>query len=196
MLKSLINSPYIIHEKLRCCQGDILRDFTFKVTYDGDGEEEVKELEINFDYIIIISQDCDLENRESKNKQSLFTQFLPNIMFLPAFPAEKVKEGSHLKDFYGLDLASIDGDIWKRIKRNHDDRYHYFQPSSEFQITDLVVDFKNYHTTPIENILKSYDKCYLATLNELFREHFSQRFSNFISRIGLPDLRKEIVVHN
>jgi hypothetical protein len=33
---------------------------------------------------------------------------------------------------------------------------------------------------------------YLATFNKLFRESLSQRFSNYLSRIGLPELKQRM----
>lgn len=41
-------------------------------------------------------------------------------------------------------------------------------------------------TVPRNELYKIHSDLYVLTLSELFREELSQRFTNFISRIGLP----------
>lgn len=186
MLKSKINSIYVTHDAHIVSQGDILRDFKFII--GGEGHSSI---EIEFPYVIILSQDCDLTwgndffNRDT-NKP--FNQYLHNILLTPAFPADLVRGGEHLKELYDFVCTKINSDNWKRIKQNNNPRYHYFPADTEMQLPDLLVDFKAYYTIPFGYIRELYDESYHATVNELFRESLSQRFANFITRIALPEI--------
>jgi hypothetical protein len=188
MLKSKITARYEKHACERVCQGDILRDFDFKLY-----KEEGSLLEVFFPYIIVLSQDCDLHfglkpYEPRKENTSIDNQFLPSILFLPASPAESVREGTHLKNVFGIDQERVNTEKWKGIKQNKNDRYHYLHSFVDYQIPELVVDFKMYFTLPQEYFILKHGQCYLATVNELFREYLSQRFSNYLNRIGLPEL--------
>jgi len=200
MLSSKINKRFEVHDCARMCQGDILRDLSL---YQVTGEELD---EIRFPYLIIISQDCDLEqyykklnevekeNNKSaeKNEETIVKkaplQFLTNILLLPAFPSDILREGNHFTDLYNVKLDRINSANWDKIKDNKDERYHYLKGYQDYQVPDLVVDFKHYITLPFIDIKNKYCNVYLSTINELFREHLSQRFGNFISRIGTPEI--------
>jgi hypothetical protein len=187
MLKSKISYLFETHNCERICQGDILRDVKYlNVLLNGEVQE------FYFLYVIVISQDCDLEQFQAKlgNQQigSHFNQYLPNILLIPAYPAQLMREGNHLKDIYGITHERINTDKWKIVKSNNNERYHYFKGYSELQVPDLVCDFKHFFTIDFETTIEQYKSTYLATINELFHESLSQRFSNYLSRIGLPVL--------
>ncbi len=192
MLKSKISSPFEIHSKDRICQGDILREVKF--SFVNNENLEVKE--ILLPYLIVVSQDCDLEQfiknqkliqEESEKKNN---QFLPNVLFLPAYISEQVKSGNYLKGLFDIKTEPLGSDLFKPIKQNKNDRYHYIAGSPDCQVPDLIIDFKNYFTLPFSYFQEIYPKSYLATINELFRENLSVRFSNFLSRIALPELNR------
>jgi hypothetical protein len=185
MLKSKINNIYEKHDCQRICQGDILRDVSIKIVEDIDN----KVIELFFPYIVIVSQDCDLENSKYKvpsETEQFNNQFLPSIIFLPAFPEETVREGKHLEKLFNVVQAKINSDLWKPIKKNHNERYHYLSRFSNLQVPDLIIDFKTYFTAPTKYFSQFYENHYLATVNELFREELSQRFSYYLSRIATP----------
>ena len=56
MLKSKIEKPYEKHDCQRACQGDIFKDFEFILV--GQNQEVI---EFKFNYIIVLTQDCDLQ---------------------------------------------------------------------------------------------------------------------------------------
>jgi len=191
MLKSKIQNRYERHDCKRVCQGDILRDLKFKAV-----KEEEHLFDIFLPYAIVLSQDCDLHygltiqtNPTDQSDGQLHNQFLPNILFSPAFPAELAKDGTHLYGLFNVVQDKKDSQTWKLIKQNHNERYYFLQAHTDYQIPDLLIDFKTYYTLPKDYFLSLYNACYLATVNELFREHLSQRFSNYLNRIGLPDLK-------
>lgn len=187
MLKSKIESRYTIHDKCRITQGDILRDFKFHAANLNSQNIELREF--TFTYLIIISQDCDLENCNNNTpKDGLTNQFLPNILTIPAFPDEELRSGKHYSEMFGITQRQIDTAKFTTIKGNHESRYHYLIGDDSKQIPNLILDFKHYITIPFSMITANYQTSYLATTNELFRETISQRFTYYLSRIGLPTI--------
>jgi hypothetical protein len=190
MLKSKVETQYLTHDCTRISQGDILRGFTFVMVGKGGAQIEVK-----FQYIVVFSQDCDLEHgtkviellKKAQGAEVVFNQYLHNILFIPAFPAEQMREGNHLPQLYNIKSDRIASDLWKPIKKNENARYHFLPACPNLQIPELMLDFKAYYTLPFEGFLESYESQYLATINELFRENLSQRFANYLNRIGLPE---------
>lgn len=191
MLKSKIESQYETHDCSRISQGDILRDVNFVVI----GEDEVA-VELNYQYIVVLSQDCDLEEGNGlvspdvkcEGSCKLFNQFLHSVLFVPAFPSENLRSGEHVELLYKIKAQRLSSDLWKPVKKNQNPRYHLLSADIDHQIPELVIDFKAYYTLPYEYFLSKHKEHYLATVNELFRERLSQRFSNYLNRIGLPDL--------
>ena len=185
-------------------QGDILRDavcpiVSFQVGEKLDAEVYIKPLK----YAVIINQDCDLE-QDCKNRERIKSpqhdsggdvvvrkpinkdKFLPNILLLPGYLVTEFKDGKH----NGSDWPAEkwDSDQWKEIKRNHNIRFYYIEENTEFQIPQLVIDFKHVYSMKIESLSQFYRKWYLASMNELFREDLSIRFCNYLGRIGLPEI--------
>ena len=151
---------------------------------------------LEYQYGVVLSQDCDLEQGSKvttahyNNEESVteFNQFLPSVLFIPAFPAELLRSGEHLVELYQIKTQKISTNLWKSLKSNNNPRYHFLPSEPSQQIPELVMDFKTYYTLPFRVISSQYKKYYLATVNEIFREGLSLRFANYLSRIGLPEL--------
>ena len=182
MFNSNINSFYVSHDKERICQGDILQNF--KIIYlEG---EKLKEAYLP--YVVVLSQDCDLcqcKDNKLDDKQSCH-QYLPNIMILPAFLTEEVREGFYLN----VKHTRMNSEQYKKIQQNKDERYFLLKEDREKSLNELIIDFKIYYTIPYNDVKKQYNDKYLTTINELFRENLSIRFSHYLSRIGLPELNE------
>jgi hypothetical protein len=188
MLKSKIETVYETHDCERVCQGDILRDFEFPLV-----RPDTSVIKLSLPYIIVVSQDCDLENAikkedATKDAEGLieFNQYLPNLIFLPAFPAETVRVGEYLKDIFSIKPKLIPSESWKILRQNNNPRYHYLPSDLDLQVPELVNDFKIHYSLSFEYFDEVYRSCYLTTINELFRESLSQRFASYLNRIGLP----------
>jgi hypothetical protein len=171
---------------------------------DEEDEKRLVMETITLPYLIVLSQDCDLESdfnkREvmkkdflnDKSKKQCYNKFLDSILICPAFPAEDLREGLHLKGMERI-VERINSKEWDKVKKNDNYRYHYLDEETikkdrkkEVIIPQLAVDFKKYYTIP-RNYLYFYKKTnYKASLNELIREDISNRFAYFQSRIGLP----------
>ena len=51
---------------------------------------------------------------------------------------------------------------------------------------ELIIDFKHFFTINRNKLYDQLDKR-LCSLDTLFKEKVNQRFSNYVSRIGLPE---------
>jgi len=191
MSLSKIDSMYVKHTSKRICQGDILREID---VIDWDINDTSGDYEIsntNLPYIIVMTQDCDLEwdfNNRSELAAKTQDKYLHTVLACPAYNASEFKKGVHLA---GLTMNPWGGDLYKKIKHQNNTRFHYLEQNQALQVPQLVVDFKHYYTIPRDALYKMYVDHYLVTINTLFRESLSQRFSSYLSRIGLPELKKE-----
>jgi hypothetical protein len=188
---SRIDNYYRKHNAGRAVQGDILKDIMF-IEWDvtGTDEKDITFIKNDLPYIVILSQDCDLDH-DYKNRIDQNTEkqdaYLQSILVCPAYLMAEFKEGNHLKKLK-MQMERKGGDNWKKIQKNIDPRYHYLPGKTQFQIPDLILDFKHYYTIPVNFVYKVYPTHYVASLEELFRESLCQRFSFYLSRIGLPDI--------
>lgn len=179
MFVSRIKRFYRVVRSSRFQQGDLLR--SIEILYQIPGIKY--KYENNFEFIFVLSQDCDLEQDYNSRKKPKVNpdKYLQTILICPAYRYEQIVMGQHIED---MSMSIID----KKKVQNNDElkRYHFIQSDKSLGIPDLVVDFKHVHTFPRDMLYKIKRKKYIASLEELFREHLSQRFSFYLSRIGLP----------
>lgn len=186
--ESLIKCNYREHTKERIVQGDILQNITFYL-WDGfkDGEIELKKRFLP--YIVILTQDCDLKwdfkKRNDKTREDE-DKYLLSILVCPAYEAEYVRTGTHLAKL-NMQMQRIPSKEYKKVRQNDNPRYHFLKKDLERNIPELIVDFKHYYTTTRNILYELYDTHFLASMNELFREDISQRFTAFLSRVGVPE---------
>ena len=64
-------------------------------------------------------------------------------------------------------------------------RYHYLK-FPDLDMPELIIDFKHFFTIN-KNVLYKQIKKRLCSLDDLFKEKINQRFSYYVSRIGLPE---------
>lgn len=184
MFKSKIKSLYRKKNNVRLYQGDIFKDLKF-VT--GDPETTTEKDIISLPYAVVLSQDCDLQSdfnfRETNQNQD---KFLLSLLISPAFILENFAKGEHLGNWK---MNTFNNGQIEKIKNNDSfKRYHYLKGELLFSVPELVIDFKHFFGLPRDFLYKEKKNKYIASLNEIFREELSQRFSNYLSRIGLPEL--------
>lgn len=135
-------------------------------------------------YALIVSQDCDLDwDFKARKGEASADKIIPNILFCEVTTAAGLRGRS-----------GINSDIWKRIKDNKDERYHFLQrvePDEDILgegLPELGVDFKRFFTVPTEDVYYQLE----ATLRRRCRllspylEHFSTRFCYYQFRVALP----------
>jgi len=139
-----------------------------------------------------MTQDCDLNwDFEAKNSGETTDndKYLPTVLVCPAYQDESFYAGVHLN---GWKMQEYKGRAIDKIKNNDEiNRCHFLIGDSKLQIPNLVIDFKHFYTLPTTILYEQYDRVYLATVNELFRERLSQRFANYLARFGLPVISPE-----
>ena len=176
----------------RISQGDIFSDIEIIEKIEVIGNKLIIN-KISFPYVVCLNQECDLENdynsvlkNENKDCQ------LMHLAIAPAFNFEQFLTGKHWGDIYnpneGIKRSKSNG---KAIIDNQNPRYHYLK-FLEDDKPELIVDFKHFFTVNRNFLYEQLSKR-LYSLDDLFRESLSQRFCNYVSRIGLPT---EIVNEN
>ncbi len=181
------------HQRVaRVCQGDILRDIEF-VEYFSEKDGFLELSRITFPYVIVLTQDCELEQdyrvRWSRKGTQNDDKRLLSILVAPLYNVEHVYAGEHLS---GLDMTmrsirknKTDG---RNLRNNDTPRYHYIEFPSSVQLAASVVDFKHYFSVNIEYLKKMKQTNFVCKVAEIYREAVSQRFSAFLSRIALPSV--------
>jgi hypothetical protein len=135
-----------------------------------------------------MTQDCDLE-QDFKNRSATDParakpdKLLPCILFCEAVDADQLK-------------ATVnDPQIWRRLVRNKDERYHYLRaidPSVDAVGTGvpaLGLDFKRIFALRTDDAYGQIGSVAgrRAFLETGYREHLSSRFFYFQSRVALEE---------
>lgn len=167
----------------RICQGDIFTKIDIMESFIVKGSK-IEIEKISFPYVICLNQECDLEN--DYNSESNNDSRLIHIAIAPAFNFQDFLTGTHWANVYETKKPIRRKDTkTELIIANEIPRYHYLK-FPENDLPELIVDFKHFFTIN-RNILYEQFENRLCSLEDLFKEKFSQRFSHFISRIGLPE---------
>lgn len=182
MYVSKIKHRYTRHRKTRYCQGDILRSISIFIGIQGSRSNDIE-----LPYSVVMNQDCDLsaDHLLSVKSEKKGYQSIPSILLCPAYQADQFFLGQHIEDW---NIEATGNRLSDKIKKNDEQkRFHYLQGDREKGIPELVIDFKHFYTVPRDVLYDKRKVLYVATISELYREELSQRFSNFLARIGLPD---------
>lgn len=181
---TVLKRPLNKIEEGRIMQGDIFHDIEIieDVEYRIDGSILLKK--IIFPLVICLNQDCDLHtdfiHRDEHNSGTLL-----HLIVAPLFEISSLKDGKNWGEIMNVGLA-IPSKKMEYIKKNNDPRYHYLVfPDKD--IPELVVDFKYFFTINRDS-LYSRLKQRVCSVDDLFRERINQRFSEYLSRIGLPEV--------
>ncbi|MEQ1883458.1 MAG: hypothetical protein ABL967_00225 [Bryobacteraceae bacterium] len=137
---------------------------------------------------IVVTQDCDLvwdfQARQSGDPKQQNKQ-LPNVLLCELWEAERLRG-----------KQAIASDIWKRIRQNQDERYHYLQDCSVTNdllgngFPTLAIDFKRVFSIPTEELyfrIQSGQTRRRSVLTIPFLQDLSNRFAYYHLRVALPD---------
>lgn len=217
-MNSNITTSFIRKTDNRIHQGDIYKDIDIIIySLTENNNQRIEKITLGFGIILSQDCDLnqDFEGRLKKDSiqnninidelKSINNKLIPNVLICPAYDSSEVREGIHLLDkrsYKTTDNVSsrevvdtnqiifnrFNSKQWSDIKINQNSRYHFLESDKNMLDLDLICDFKRYYTVPMDYFYKLNEKEYVCTINELFRERLSQRFSNYLSRIGLPEL--------
>ena len=172
--------------KDRIRQGDIFEDLEIIESIEVIQSKVILK-KIVFPYAICLNQECDLETDFITNGKKNCDKNLIHIAIAPAFIFEQFLTGKHwdeifIKESEALARTSTSA---TKITNNEIPRYHYLKfPDKD--MPELILDFKHFFTINRSEIYRNIDKR-ICSLDDLFRESINQRFSSYISRIGLPE---------
>ncbi len=177
-------------ERIR--QGDIFSNVPYYESYtEKNGEFELTVYE--FPYVIVLTQDCDLEqNKAARSKAADTSPMIENdkhlfsVIVAPLYNSEHLFSGQHLS-LLGISSQPQNSKLKGPIQNNQNPRYHYIEFGDDVFIPNSVIDFKHYFSVSV-SWLESNIEGRVCGINPLYRELISQRFSNYLSRIGLPNL--------
>lgn len=156
----------------------------------GDPDAEFELTATVHPIAVLVTQDCDLDwdfkariEADPIKKSKSQNKLLPNLLFCEVLPAEELRGNQA--------LAS---DIWKRVKQNQDERYHYlFDVRPELEalgqgFPPLAIDFKRLFTIPTEEMYKrvSFETRRRTILQGPFMQDLSNRFAYYHLRVALP----------
>ena len=177
----------------RVSQGDIYKDV--EVVDDVLEKRGILQIsKIVFPYVIVLTQDCDLEqdyrirsgNEEVKDQDKLIF----SVLVAPLYNVEQVFRGEHLKQMH-INMQVFGSNTQKNnMKNNEIPRYHYMDISAEVTIVPSVIDFKHYFSLHVD-YLRAKTKDFVCRVSPLYREDISNRFASYLARIGLPKQWKE-----
>ncbi len=190
MYKSLVKTQYRTFRKTRICQGDILKNVVVSI---GAGTN-TDHLKLEFEYAVVLSQDCDLEQdfTERLGITEEHDKHIETILVCPAYVIDKFSNGDHVSFMIegkpsSRSMQKHTSKIINRIKSNDTyKRYHYLAEDLENGVPGLIIDFKHFVAASRQQLYKSRVNQYVTTNNELYRESLSLRFANYLGRIGLP----------
>ena len=176
----------------RLKQGDIISNVEYiESVVEEDGI--IKVSKIVFPLVIVLTQDCDLTwDYDNRSKTSdMQDKFLISVIVAPIYNYEHFIRGEHLQEI-GQKMATISTNPKKsdnkNLRNNETPRYHYLEFADNIPIVNSVIDFKHYFTVNVVNLQKHKQNHFVCSISTLFRERISQRFANYLSRIGLPEI--------
>ena len=173
----------------RICQGDIYKDVDYiEYTIEKSGDTETSK--ILFPLVIVLTQDCDLKQdhafRSPDTEKKTQDKYLLSVLVAPMYNAEHVFKGTHLSAL-GWHMEPIKKTVFKNyLVTNQRARYHCLEFPKEISIGPSVIDFKHYFSVNVLYLKTIKKTNFICKVAELYREDISQRFSSFLSRIGLP----------
>jgi hypothetical protein len=169
----------------RITQGHIFQNIEIieNITVD---KSIVKVDRVQFPFVVCLNQECDLENDFNQRTDSIpKDNSLLHLAIAPAFIFDQYLTGNHWGAIFQQKPGQRRKDtIVKNIMDNEIPRFHYLKfPDAD--MPELIIDFKHFFTINRDYIYQQMDKR-LCSIEDLFKEKISQRFSYYISRIGLP----------
>ena len=175
----------------RIQQGDIVRNVEYLeriVTYDN-GMLEIDK--IVFPSVFVLTQDCDLQQGiQSQNKEDdkQKNALIISVLVAPMYNSEHFRLGEHLEYLNAKTQTYPSSRTnWKSIIQNSNPRYHFLEFGADIPLVNSIIDFKQYFSVSLKTIQDNKSGGFVGSVGDLYREDVCQRFSAYLSRIGLPN---------
>lgn len=169
----------------RITQGDIFQNIEILEQIEID-KSLIRINKISFPFVVCLNQECDLETDFNKHNGNLSHNNLLHLAVAPAFIFEQYLRGKHWGEIFNpINPQKHKDTIIQKTKDNEVPRYHYLKfPDTD--MPELIIDFKHFFSINKNNLYNNINNR-LCSLDDLFKEKINQRFSYYISRIGLPE---------
>lgn len=165
-------------------QGDIYKNIKlFRNIQVGDEELSVNEVE--FEYVVVLSQTCDLERIYDSNPNSILS-----VLVAPLFLLEEFKSGKYL-EFVGIQTQEIKKEkSLKPYLNNEKPRFYILDLDEKSKLDNslldsFIIDFKYFFTADMTQFTKEK---YVSSIKPYYREKLSHNFASYLSRIGIPTI--------
>ena len=174
----------------RIRQGDIYKDIRYiKSVSIESGIVKIKQ--IVFPLVIVLTQDCDLEQdylfRNADPPKNTQDKWLISVLVAPLYNAEHVYTGQHLSDL-GITMELIPNRTPRDyLLKNERPRYYYLEFDERTPIVPSIIDFKHYFSVDIEFLQKEKNAKFVCSVSDIYRVSISDRFAHYLARIGLPN---------
>lgn len=189
----LVFQPSLSGERpQRLQQGEILAGIP-EPQPDNPGASLQPDSSVTFTWIahpraIVMTPDCDLlsdfSSRQASSEVTQSPHRLQHIHCCNLYEASEIRGNNDLRS-----------DLWRRVQRNQDERYHQIPPGkvtggSDLEHPALYLDFKRMFTLPAEFLygcLESETVQRMGIVPPIWIHDLIQRYFAFHSRIGVPD---------
>lgn len=176
--------------RIRISQGDIFRDIPY-IEYVAEESGVLEVSKIIFPLVIVLTQDCDLEQdyrcRQPSRRPPTQDKWLLSVLVAPLYNVEHVYLGEQLSEVdIAMETINRGRSPGHVLRTNQNPRYHYMEFPPGVPIIPSVIDFKHYFCVNAKYLSKVKGTSFVCSVSSLFREDICQRFSSFLSRIGLP----------
>lgn len=178
-------------------QGDIYSNIDYIESIDTIGNDILIK-KIVFPYIVVLSQDCDLKQasayyRDTERPGDQDKKLL-SVIVAPLYNEDLFLKGEHLADA----SISYKMQIFTKMKKNkytthysnlidnNTPRYHYLSFRDKAIMPPSIIDFKHFFCVDISYLNSCRREKFICKIKALYRESITQRYSHFLSRIGLP----------
>lgn len=154
-------------------QGDFIPDCPIAIPPAGLKPDDEIEMDIQFMNVIILTQSCDLTNKDIEIV--LVCPYSKATDYFKLLPAEQTKTPKARKK------------ILENLKNGRLAAYHLLNKQEEIFHDYLVVDFKNVYSinrSTLNDTIKNLKN--RIRLLPPYREHMSQAFARYFMRVGLP----------
>lgn len=154
-------------------QGDFIPDCPIAILPVGLNPDDEIEMDIRFMNVIILSQSCDLTNK--------------NVELILVCPYSTVADYFELLPEDQTKTPKARKKILENLKKGHFAAYHLLNKQQGIIEDYLVVDFKNVYSinrSTLNDVIKNQAK--RVRLLPPYREHLSQAFARYFMRVGLP----------
>ena len=177
------NSPFIR-------QGEIINSlFELKLQIpEGKSIDDVREQAkldpIVHPYVIVVSQDCDLEwDYKARQGEAPEGKLMTHVLFCDLFLEDELPGRNKLTN-----------ELFRRVERNQDERYHHLLAApvsgTDDNIPELFADFKTTFSLPVEFVywlVSTGQTIRKGTLLSPYLERFMQRVYSFLGRVATPE---------